>query len=79
DPTEPGRIVVDRATLVGGLAGRHPIGKREIATLVLDHPHCQGLDDGELHLLAWLHAQRLLPNVLILVSTADRVRSKLMF
>ena len=55
-----------------GLAGRHQVGKLELAHLVLSHPSCHGLDDGELHLLAWLHAQELLPNALILVSTADK-------
>lgn len=72
DPDDPRRIQVDRETLVGGLAGRHAVGKRELATFILTHPDCQGLDDGEMHLFAWLHAQGLLPNALILVSTADK-------
>lgn len=72
DPDDPRRIHVDRETLIDGLAGRHAVGKRELASFVLAHPECQGLDDGELHLLAWLHAQGLLPNALILVSTADK-------
>lgn len=69
---EPGRIHIDRDALVGGLAGRHFVGKRELATLALSHPECQGLDDGELHLLAWLHANGIQPDALILVSTADK-------
>ncbi|MBY4833781.1 hypothetical protein [Burkholderia dolosa] len=72
DPDDPRRVPVDRETLTGGLAARHAVGKRELASLVLAHPECQGLDAGELHLLAWLHAQGLLPNVLVLVSTADK-------
>lgn len=72
DPNQPGRIPVDPATLIDGLAARHQIGKRELINLVLKYPHCQGLDDGELHLLAWLYANGLLPNALILVSTADK-------
>jgi hypothetical protein len=40
--------------------------------LVLAHSHCQALDDGELHLLAWLHGNGLLPDALILLSTADK-------
>lgn len=72
DPDDPRRIQVDRETLVGGLAGRHAVGKRELATFILTHPDCQGLDDGEMHLLAWLHAQGLLQNVLVLISTADK-------
>lgn len=72
DPTDPGRIHVDQQALISGLAQRHSVGKKELANLVLAHPHCQGLDDGELHLLAWLHNQGILPNALILVSTADK-------
>lgn len=69
---DPRRVQVDAAVLTTGLAARHPVGKRELASLVLAHPECQGLDDGELHLLAWLHAQGLLVKVLVLVSTADK-------
>lgn len=72
DPTDPRRIEVEQDILVAGLAARHHVGKHELACLVLAHPECQGLDDGEMHLLAWLHAQGLLPNSLILVSTADK-------
>lgn len=61
-----------RETLIAGLAERHAVGRRELARLVLSHPECQGLDDGELHLLAWLHEHGLLPDALILVSTADK-------
>ena len=72
NPDDPGHVHIDRDALLEGLAGRHQVGKLELANLVLSHPSCQGLDDGELHLLAWLHAQGLLPNALILVSTADK-------
>lgn len=72
DPADPRRIPVDHDVLVAGLAGRHAVGRRERVKLVLDHPHCQALDDGELHLLAWLYAKGLLPDALILLSTADK-------
>ncbi|MBV2090309.1 MAG: hypothetical protein K1562_03310 [Candidatus Thiodiazotropha sp. (ex. Lucinisca nassula)] len=72
NPDDPGHVHIDRDALLEGLAGRHQVGKLELANLVLSHPSCHGLDDGELHLLAWLHAQGLLPNALILVSTADK-------
>ncbi len=72
NPDDPRRVHIDWDLLVGGLAARHAVGKRELATLALSHPECQGLDDGELHLLAWLHANGLLPGALILVSTADK-------
>lgn len=72
NPDDPRRIHVDRETLVDGLAARHAVGNRELADLRLNHPGCSGLDDGELHLLAWLHAQGLIGQVLVLVSTADK-------
>ena len=72
NPDDPTRVHIDRDALLEGLAGRHQVGKLELADLVLSHPSCQGLDDGEQHLLAWLHAQGLLPGALILVSTADK-------
>jgi len=40
--------------------------------LVLEFPQAQGLDDGELHLLAYLHSQKVLENVQVLLSTADK-------
>lgn len=72
DPTEPGRIVVDHRELTSGLTATHSVSKRDLAVFALQHPECQALDDGELHLLAWLNAQGLLPHVLVLVSTADK-------
>jgi len=72
NPDDSGRVRVDAAALTAGLAARHPVGKHELVSLVLDHPEFQGLDDGELHLLAWLHANALLSKVLVLVSTADK-------
>ena len=72
DPTEPGRVNVPAEELIGGLAARHPVTKKELATFALKHPDCQALDDGELHLLAWLSANGLLPQVMVLLSTADK-------
>lgn len=72
DPTEPGRIVVPPDELIHGLSARHSVSKLELATFALQHPECQALDDGELHLLAWLDAHHLLPHVTVLVSTADK-------
>lgn len=63
---------VDRKVLVDGLAARHQVTKQDIAKLIFSRPECQGLDDGELHLFAWLNTQRILPNALILISTADK-------
>lgn len=72
DPTEPGRVDVPSDELVGGLAARHAVTKKELATFALTHPECQALDDGELHLLAWLDANGLLSKVMVLMSTADK-------
>lgn len=68
--SNPRHIHVDRNVLVNGLANSHKISKRDIAKLVLDFPTCQGLDDGESHLFAWLYANGHHPEVLI--STADK-------
>lgn len=72
DPTEPGRVVVPAEVLIQGLAARHTVGKMEIASFALKLPERLALDDGELHLLAWLDANDLLSKVLVLMSTADK-------
>ncbi len=72
DPADQKRIPVDHDVLVAGLAGRHAVGRKERVKLALDYSHCQALDDGELHLLAWLYAKGLLPDALILLSIADK-------
>jgi hypothetical protein len=72
DPTEPGRIDVPCDTLVNGLTGRHSVTKKELANFALKHPDRPALDDGELHLLAWLDANGLLDKVMVLLSTADK-------
>lgn len=72
DPTDPRHMAVDRDILVAGLAARHAVDKRTIARFALAHPASAGLDDGELHLLAWLHGQGLTTKVKLLLSTADK-------
>jgi hypothetical protein len=72
DPFDPNRVPVDREMLINGLSGRHPVGRKEVADFVLSHPGCPALDDGEQHLLAWLYAQKVLPDALILLSLADK-------
>jgi len=70
------------AQLIGGLAAQHAVTKRQLATFAIDHPACQALDDGELHLLAWLDANELLSKVMVLLSTADKaaiVATRLLF
>ncbi|TMS59852.1 hypothetical protein MW7_000440 [Imbroritus primus] len=72
NPGDPRHVAVPPAELRAGLAGEHPVTRKEIAALVLAHPSCGTLDDGEKHLLAWLLANKLLPSAIVVVTTADK-------
>ena len=72
NPGDPRHVTVPPADLRAGLAGEHPVTRKELASLVLAHPSCGTLDDGEKHLLAWLLANKLLPSAVIVVTTADK-------
>ena len=72
NPGDSRHITVPPADLKAGLAGEHPVTRKELASLVLAHPSCSTLDDGEKHLLAWLLANKLLPSAAIVVTTADK-------
>lgn len=72
NPSDPRHVSVPPADLNAGLSGQHPVTRKELASLVLAHPCCGTLDDGEKHLLAWLLANKLLPSALIVVTTADK-------
>jgi hypothetical protein len=72
NPDDPRHVAVPSNDLTVGLAGRHSVTRKELATLVLSHPHSSALDDGEKHLFAWLFANKLLPSQVILVTTADK-------
>jgi hypothetical protein len=72
DAADPRYVPVDPQVLHAGLAARHPVPKLDVATLALKFPQSQGLDDGELHLLAWLHRQGLSEDVTVMLSTADK-------
>ncbi len=72
NPGDPRHVPVPPTDLHGGLAGRYPVTRKELASLVLAHPSCTTLDDGEKHLLAWLLANKLLPSATIVVTTADK-------
>lgn len=72
DPTNPEYVNVSVDELINGLSARHLVTKKELADFALKHPECQLLDDGELHLLAWLYANNLLSTVKVLMSTADK-------
>ncbi|HQD65613.1 MAG TPA: hypothetical protein PLJ16_10325 [Casimicrobium huifangae] len=72
NPGDPRHIAVPAAALSAGLSAKHPVTRKELAALVLNYPSCTTLDDGEKHLFAWLHASKLLPSDLIVVTTADK-------
>lgn len=72
DPNDLDRIDIPSKELFDGLTARHAVTKKQLATFALNHPRCQALDDGELHLLAWLDEKALLPKVMVLLSTADK-------
>ena len=68
NPSDPRHISVPPTELNAGLAGQHPVTRKELASLVLAHHSCSTLDDGEKHLLAWLLANKLLPSAIIVVT-----------
>lgn len=72
NPDDPRHVPVLPADLKSGLARQHSVTRKQIATLLLEHPACGVLDDGEQHLLAWLFANQLLPSSVIVVATADK-------
>ncbi|HEV2524732.1 MAG TPA: hypothetical protein VGU44_06335 [Gammaproteobacteria bacterium] len=72
NPDSQNHTLVQPEILRNGLTARHKVSKQDIAGLALSHPECQGLDDGELHLFAWLHAQNIFPNDSVFISTADK-------
>ena len=72
DRTDPRYVSVDAEVLNAGLAARHAVGKIDVSTLVLEFPHAQGLDDGELHLLAYLRGEGVSEDIPIMLSTADK-------
>lgn len=72
NPDDPRHILVPHADLTSGLDRQYPVTSREIASLLLAHPSCSVLDDGEKHLLAWLFANKLLLSSAIVVTTADK-------
>jgi hypothetical protein len=72
NPGDPRHVAVPPSDLNAGLAARHSVNRKELATLVLSNPSCSTLDDGEKHLFAWLFANKLLPSQVIVVTTADK-------
>jgi hypothetical protein len=75
DPLNPKRVPIDRKLLTSGLARVHPVTDLERATFSINNAGLPGLDDGELHLLAWLHANQPIP-ITLLISTTDKAALK---
>lgn len=71
DPLTPGRVPIDRTLLLAGLAQVHVVDDLQLATLALDVDALPAIDEGELHLMAWLHAHPT-EAVIVAISTADR-------
>lgn len=71
DPLTPGRVPIDRTALLGGLAKVHVVDDLQLATLALEVEALPAIDDGELHLMAWLHSHPT-DAVVVAISTADR-------
>lgn len=73
DTSKRGRVNVDRATLISGLAqAPHIVTKKELNLLLKQYPSMVTIDDGELHLYAHLNAHELPLAPLIVVGTADK-------
>ena len=72
NPGDPRHVAVHPVDLNAGLAGQYSVNRKDIASLVLSHPSCSTLDDGEQHLFAWLAASKLLPSQVVVVTTADK-------
>lgn len=71
DPLLPGRTVINRDELIAGLAARHEVTPLMLAKITIDHADLPGIDNGELHLLAWLNDNQPL-DARLLISTSDR-------
>lgn len=71
DPLKPGRVSIPREELVAGLASIHEVSDLMLAKLSLENDDLPALDDGEFHMMAWLHSN---PSEAILtaISTSDR-------
>jgi hypothetical protein len=72
NPNDARHVDIPPDTLNAGLANRLSVTRLDIANLVMTHPSCAAIDDGEMHLLAWLFASNLHSSALIVVSTADK-------
>jgi hypothetical protein len=78
DSLNPNRTAIDRNALIGGLAVRHTVDDELLALLAIERSDLPALDDGELHLMAWLHGNKPVP-VTLLISTTDKAAIKVTY
>ncbi|MGE8061633.1 hypothetical protein [Pseudomonas sp. NPDC089547] len=71
DPLAPGRVAIASDLLKQGLSRIHPVDELMLINLAFEREDLPALDDGELHMMAWLHAN---PSeaVVTAISTTDR-------
>ncbi|MBU2774270.1 hypothetical protein HMI48_10385 [Acidithiobacillus ferrooxidans] len=72
DQCDPQRVDVDSNQLNSRISVIHQVTTEMRLRFLEKHPNGEGLDDGELHLLAFLSANDLFENAIVLLSTADR-------
>lgn len=70
--SDSNHIKVSNTELKKGLAAEYPVTNKDLASLVLYHPSCSALDDGEMHLFAWILANKQLPSPINFITTADK-------
>jgi hypothetical protein len=71
DPLKAGYVPIAREELERGLSKVHEVTDTMLVTLALEREGLPALDDGELHLVAWLHAYPA-EAIVTVISTADR-------
>lgn len=72
DRTRTDFIEVDPERLKKGLHKVHPVSKRELDLFNLTYEKMASLDDGELHLYAYLWSNKVRLSEVVVLSTADK-------
>lgn len=72
DRTKAGFVVVDPTALRKGCHNVHPVSQTDIARLRMAFDEMYRLDDGELHLFAYLYVNKIRLSDVTVLSTADK-------
>lgn len=72
DRTRAGFVVVDPSVLRKGCHAVHPVAQGDLDRLLMAYDEMYRLDDGELHLFAYLHAKKIRLSDVTVLSTADK-------